>query len=147
MLVEVVTHPLQSKYVIGSSGAPNSIITAYASAAAAPAIAELLKQIETPCLKLCAFLATHCQVICIPKRTQDAYDARPKPNPMRSARRPFAERGTGGGAWSDVRGGSLSSRSVQAVGSVARGCEHDDAGVGGGGQQLLQHIALSHTLL
>jgi hypothetical protein len=76
MLVEVIVHPLESKYVIGSSGAPNAIITAYASAAAAPAIPELLKQIETPCLKLCAFLATHCQVISIPKPLNARYLSR-----------------------------------------------------------------------
>jgi hypothetical protein len=110
MLVEVVAHPLQSKYMIGSSGAPNSIITAYASAAAAAAIPELLKQIEAPCLKLCAFLATHCQVIWIVKRR---IPMTLKPNPMRTARAPpFAHGGAGCGPRPDVRGCRLPSRSV-----------------------------------
>ncbi len=64
MLVEVVAHPLESKYLSSSSSSsnPSAIIASYASAAAAPAPPELKKQMETPCLKLAAFVATHCQV-------------------------------------------------------------------------------------
>jgi hypothetical protein len=141
--VEVVAHPLQSKYMIGSSGAPNSIITAYASAAAAAAIPELLKQIETPCLKLCAFLATHCQVIWIVKRRMPMTL---KPNPIRTAPAPpCAHRGTGGGPRPHVRGCCLSSRSVHALESATWMCEHGLAGVDRAGHRLVQHTcALCH---
>jgi hypothetical protein len=62
MLVEVVAHPLESKYLSGSSVAAASIIASYASAAAAPATPEVLKHLESPCLRLCSFIATQCQV-------------------------------------------------------------------------------------
>jgi hypothetical protein len=62
MLVEVIAHPLESKYLSSSSVAADSIITSYACAAATPATPEILKHLESPCLRLCSFIATHCQV-------------------------------------------------------------------------------------
>ncbi len=62
MLVEVVAHPVASKYPSGGGGEPPSIVASYAAAAAAAAKPETMKSLEAPCLKLCSFIATHCQV-------------------------------------------------------------------------------------
>jgi hypothetical protein len=62
MLVEVVAHPVDSKYISSDAIDPDSVITSYAGAAASPATPDILKHLEAPCLKLCMFIAVNCQV-------------------------------------------------------------------------------------